>query len=250
VTLAAVLATMSTPLAGALFPWLDPREIITGSGPWALVVICLIIFAETGLLVGVIFPGDTLLLITGILSFSATLAIPVWIAALGITVAAFVGGEVGYWIGHKAGPRLFERRESGFFSIENVKRTSAFFQRFGPLSVIAARFVPIVRTIAPVLAGVGHMSYRRYTAYNAIGAAIWGFGLTFAGWALVAIAPPLAFFVEEYIDIILIAVVVIAVTPIVIHLVRSRAKAKRAGRRLTTHEEAEALVVDLDPHQP
>ena len=123
---------------------------------------------------------------------------------LAIAAAAFLGGEVGYLIGHKLGPRVFEKKESGLFSVKNVERTNAFFERFGGLAVIVARFVPIVRTFAPVAAGVGHMNYKKYSLYNAIGALIWGAGLTFAGF-LLGYIPPVADFVTKYIDVILLA---------------------------------------------
>ncbi|MBX3194579.1 MAG: VTT domain-containing protein [Microbacteriaceae bacterium] len=221
---------------GGLIPWLDPHAIIEAAGPWALLVVCFIVFAETGLLVGFILPGDTLLIITGLLAFTGTMhpdqngiQIPIYWVCLAIAVAAFLGGEVGYLIGHKSGPRIFERRESGLFSRENVIRTNRFFERFGPFAIIAARFVPIVRTFAPVAAGVGHMSYRRYSLYNAIGALIWGAGLTFAGF-LLGFIPPLAEFVSEYIDLILLGAICIAVIPTVFHLVRQSLKARRLAR--------------------
>ena len=118
----------------------------------------------------------------------------------------FVGGEVGYLIGHKGGPAVFERKESGLFSRKNVERTNAFFERYGGLTVVLARFVPIVRTFAPVAAGVGHMPWRRYSLYNLIGALLWGFGLTMFGY-LIGFIPPVAWFVQNYIDLILLAVV-------------------------------------------
>lgn len=241
-------------LASGLIPWLDPAEIIRIAGPWALLVVCLIVFSETGLLVGFILPGDTLLIITGLLSFTGTMhesgngiQIPIWIVCLCISAAAFAGGEVGYLIGHKAGPRIFERRESGLFSKENVIRTNRFFTRWGPLAIIAARFVPIVRTFAPVAAGVGHMNYRRYSLYNAIGALIWGSGLTFAGF-LLGYIPPLADFVTEYIDIILLFAVAIAVIPTTYHAIRQSMKARKANREGTadplTDEQAIADIFE------
>lgn len=219
-----------------LIPWLDPAEIIQAAGPWALLVVCLIVFAETALLVGFILPGDTLLIITGLLTFTGTMTasqagilIPIWVVCLSIAVAAFVGGEVGYLIGHKAGPRIFERKESGLFSKENVIRTNKFFDRFGPLAVIVARFVPVVRTFTPIAAGVGHMNYKTYSLYNAVGALIWGAGLTFAGF-LLGYIPPLADFVTEYIDVILLFAVACAIVPTVFHYVRSVLKARKARR--------------------
>lgn len=232
-----------------LIPWLDPATIIDGAGPWALLVICLIVFAETGLLVGFLLPGDTLLVITGIFTFGGIINIDIWWVALAIGFAAFLGGEVGYLIGHKAGPRIFERKESGVFSIENVQRTNAFFERFGGLAVILARFVPIIRTFAPVAAGVGHMNYKKYTLYNLIGAVIWGAGLTYFGY-LLGYIPPVAEFVQEYIDVILIGAVVITLIPTVWHYIQSSRKAKRlaaAGADVITDEdEARQMVLDAE----
>ncbi|MHA7986214.1 DedA family protein [Rathayibacter sp. CAU 1779] len=214
----------------ALIPWLDPSVIINSVGPWALLVVCAIIFAETGLLVGFILPGDTLLVISGILTATdLVFGLQIWWVCLFIAIAAFLGGEVGYLIGHKAGPAIFERKETGLFSIENVRRTNSFFERFGPLAVILARFVPVVRTFAPVAAGVGHMSYRRYSLYNAIGAVLWGGGLTFFAY-LIGFITPVANFVEKYIDLILILAVLVTVVPALIHyflgLRKARARAK------------------------
>ncbi|GAB3121165.1 VTT domain-containing protein [Glaciibacter psychrotolerans] len=212
----------------SLIPWLDPEVILTSAGPWALVVVCAIVFAETGLLIGFLLPGDTLLVITGLLT-GTLIQIDIWWVCLAIGFAAFLGGEVGYLIGHKLGPRVFERKESGIFSVKNVERTNAFFAKFGGMAVILARFVPIVRTFAPVAAGVGHMNYRKYSLYNFIGAMIWGAGLTYFGY-LLNLIPPVADFVKSYIDLILISAVVITLIPTVIHYLQSSAKAKKANR--------------------
>lgn len=226
----------------ALIPWLDPENLINGFGAFALLGICFIVFAETGLLVGFLLPGDTLLIITGLLTFQGVIDIPILWVCLAISVAAFLGGEVGYFIGHKAGPRVFERKETGLFSIENVKRTNHFFERFGGFAVIVARFVPIVRTFAPVAAGVGHMNYAKYSLYNAIGAIVWGSGLTFAGY-LLGYIPPLSDFVTEYIDVILLIAVATAVIPTVYHYVRSMLKARKLNAAIPTDDEVEALAL-------
>lgn len=228
----------------ALLPWLDPESLIQGFGPYALIGVCFIIFAETGLLVGFLLPGDTLLVITGLLAFSPGIGVNVWVAALSIGLAAFLGGEVGYLIGHKLGPKVFERKESGLFSRENVERTNRFFKRFGALSVILARFVPILRTFVPVAAGVGHMNYKKYSLYNLIGAVLWGFGLTMFGY-VIGYIDPIADFVKEYIDVILVGAVIVTLFPTVLHYIHSARKAKRAlreGRPVLTDEE-----VILDP---
>jgi membrane-associated protein len=226
----------------ALIPWLDPEVLINGFGPWALLGVCAIVFAETGLLIGFLLPGDTLLVITGLFVFFDIITIDIWWVALAIGVAAFIGGEVGYLIGHRLGPRVFERKESGLFSVKNVQRTNAFFVRFGGFAVIAARFVPIVRTFAPVAAGVGHMNYRKYTLYNFIGAMIWGAGLTFFGYFLGYI-PPLADFVRDYIDLILIGAVVLTLIPTVYHYIKSTVKARREARAGVSVN-PESLVLD------
>jgi len=217
----------------SLIPWLDPTTIIDSAGPWALLVVCAIIFAETGLLIGFLLPGDTLLVITGILTFSAHatanghgIHIDIWWVCLAVGFAAFLGGESGYLIGRKAGPRVFERKETGLFSVKNVERTNAFFARFGGIAVILARFVPVVRTFAPVAAGVGRMNYKKYSLYNFIGAFIWGSGLTLFGYFLGYI-PPVAHFVTDYIDLILLGAVVVTVVPSAFHYIQSSRKAKK-----------------------
>ena len=239
----------------ALIPWLDPETIIAAAGPWALLVVCFIVFAETGLLVGFLLPGDTLLIISGLLSHSTPAApngvfgLSVWWVALLIGVAAFIGGEVGYYIGHKGGPAVFERKESGLFSRKNVERTNAFFEKYGGLTVILARFVPIVRTFAPVAAGVGHMPWKRYSLYNFIGAVIWGFGLTMAGY-VIGFIPVVGDLVAEYIDVILLIAVGGTALVTLWHYLSERRKAKRAaaaGEDIDTDAaEAQALVLDQD----
>ncbi len=236
--------------AMGLIPGLNIEHLLQGAGGWALLIVCAFVFAETGLLVGFVLPGDTLLIITGVLTFAdasgqAAIPLPIWLVCLCIAVAAWLGGEVGYLIGNRAGPRIFERKESGFFSRKNVERTNAFFVRFGGLAVIAARFVPIVRTFAPIAAGIGKMPYRRYSVYNAIGALIWGAGLTFIGYLLNYI-PPVRNFVITYVDLILLAAAVIAIVPTVFHSVRSSLAARKARASGMTEAMSEEDAA-LDP---
>jgi membrane-associated protein len=197
----------------ALIPWLDPTTIIQSAGPW-----------------GFLFPGDTLLIIAGLLTHTNDVfGVNIWAVAGLIALAAFVGGEVGYLIGHKSGPAIFERRDSGLFSKKNVERTNAFFDRYGPLTVILARFVPVVRTFAPIAAGVGHMPWRKYSLYNLIGAVLWGFGLTMVGY-LIAYIPWIRDLVTRYIDVILLVVVLGTALFVLWHYLRERAKAKKEQR--------------------
>jgi membrane-associated protein len=234
------------PSVNALLPFLDPENLINSFGPYALLGICLIIFAETGLLIGFLFPGDTLLIITGVFAYTNPEGFNIWWSALAIGFAAFLGGEVGYLIGHKVGPRIFERKESGFFSRANVDRTNAFFERFGPWAVVLARFVPIVRTFAPIAAGVGHMSYRRYSLYNLVGAILWGVGVTFLGYWIAHI-PPVRHFVESYIDVILVGAVLIALVPTLFHLFQGSRKAKKANAIAAAEAVQSADVSDSTP---
>ena len=233
----------------ALIPWLDPATIIGAAGPWALLVVCFIVFAETGLLVGFLLPGDTLLVISGLLTHTSNVfGINIWVVALLIALSAFVGGEVGYLIGHKGGPAVFERKESGLFSRKNVERTNAFFERYGGLTIILARFVPIVRTFAPVAAGVGHMHKGKYTLYNLIGAVLWGFGLTMFGY-VIGFVPWIAEFVESYIDLILLAAVGGTAIITLWHYFSERHKVRKelaAGGDPET-DAVEATELTLDP---
>ncbi len=232
-------------VAASLIPWLDPANLIEGFGAYALLGVCFIVFAETGLLIGFLLPGDTLLIITGVLTFTGVIKVDIWWVCLAIGVAAFLGGEVGYLIGRKAGPRIFERKESGFFSVANVKRTNTFFAKYGVWAIVVARFVPVVRTFAPVAAGVGHMDYRKYSLFNFIGAMIWGAGVTYLGY-LLGYVPPVKDFVVKYIDVILLGAVLIAVVPTVYHYVQSIIRARRNKTAALDDAGAQALVLDLD----
>ncbi|MEW1974786.1 DedA family protein [Microbacterium profundi] len=234
----------------SLIPWLDPAVIIGAAGPWALLVVCFIVFAETGLLVGFLLPGDTLLVIAGLLTHTSNVfGMNIWLVALLIALAAFVGGEVGYLIGHKGGPAVFERKESGLFSRRNVERTNAFFERYGGLTVILARFVPIVRTFTPVAAGVGHMPWKRYSLYNLIGAVLWGFGLTMLGY-VIAYIPWIRDLVTEYIDVILLIAVGGTAVVTLWHYFSERYKIKKelaaGGDATVDAAEAEHLTLDKD----
>lgn len=210
----------------SIIPGLDPVSIISNLGTWALLGVVAIIFAETALLVGFLLPGDTLLFFTGLLTRAGVIEINIFIVCLSIALAAFIGGEVGYFIGHKIGPKIFERKESGLFSKKNVERTNMFFTRFGSLTVVLARFVPVVRTFTPIAAGVAHMDRSKYTLYNALGATIWGGGLTFLGYLMGSI-PWVYDFAEKYIDLVLIGVVIITILPTAYHYFSSVRKARK-----------------------
>ena len=201
--------------------FLDPQSVIAGAGVWGLVVVCVIVFVETGLLVGFFLPGDTLLFFTGVLTLSGVISQPLWIVIPAIAVSAALGDQLGYLIGRTTGRRIFDRRDSGLFSRTSVTRTQGFFDRFGPAAVTIARFVPVVRTFAPVAAGVGKMPRRVFTLFNIVGAVLWTTGVVLTGFGLAHI-PGVAEFAARYIDLVLIGIVVLSVVPVLIRAVVTR----------------------------
>jgi membrane-associated protein len=161
---------------------IDIEELFDSLSPYGEVVLWLIIFAETGLLIGFFLPGDSLLFTAGILAGQGKLDIV--LVAVGSFIAAVVGDQVGYTIGQRYGPRLFRKEDSRIFKQEYIDRTREFFEKHGPKTIVIARFVPIVRTFAPTLAGVGEMPRSTFLKYNVVGAFIWAIGLTMLGFAL------------------------------------------------------------------
>jgi membrane-associated protein len=206
------------------------ESTIEGAGAWGLLVVCLIIFAETGLLVGFFLPGDTLLFFAGLLTFTGAIPFPLPVVILLVFLAAFLGDQLGFIIGRRAGPAIFERKDSGFFSRKNVERTQAFFDRFGGWAVTIARFVGVVRTFAPVAAGVGKMKYSHFVGYNALGAALWSAAIIGLGFALGSI-PEVADVVQRYMEWVLLGIVVLTVASAVVAYLRQRATARREGVR-------------------
>lgn len=221
--------------------WLDPDTMIRAFGALAVLGVCAVVFAETGLLIGFFLPGDSLLFTTGLLVATGVIKTPILVVALLVGLAAFVGDQVGFMIGRKAGPRVFSRNESRFFKQEYVDKTYAYFERYGGRTIVLARFIPIVRTFAPVVAGVGQMRYRTFVAFNVFGAVLWGVGVTLLGYWLGQIA-----FVREHIEAILVGIVLVSVVPIGIELLRARSRS-RDERYDEDEERAEVLRKHLPP---
>ncbi|MEW1657021.1 MULTISPECIES: VTT domain-containing protein [unclassified Streptomyces] len=198
--------------------WLDSDYLITTFG---LIGVLLIVFAESGLLIGFFLPGDSLLFTTGLMVTTGTMDKPLWMVCALVVLAAVLGDQAGYLFGRKVGPSLFKRPDSRLFKQENVEKAHAFFEKHGPKSLILARFVPIVRTFTPIIAGVSRMNYRSFITFNVIGGTLWGAGVTLLGAALGNIE-----FVHKHIELMLVAIVLISVVPIVIEFLRARGKAK------------------------
>jgi membrane-associated protein len=205
--------------------WLDPEYLISTFG---LIGILAIVFAESGLLIGFFLPGDSLLFTTGLLVADGKyLDQPLWLVCLLLVIAAIAGDQVGYLFGRKVGPTLFTRPNSRLFKQENVAKANEFFEKYGPRSIVLARFVPIVRTFTPIVAGVANMKYRTFVLYNVIGGILWACGVTVLGYFLGQIG-----FVRDHIEFILIGIVVLSVLPIVYEVLRAR-----AGSRAAAHAE-------------
>ena len=218
--------------------WLDPEKLLTMLGPWMLVGLCLIVFAECGLLVGFFLPGDSLLFTAGLFVAAGHISTPLWAVCVLLTVCAFVGNVVGYYIGRKAGPALFTKPESKIFKKEYVDKTQEFFDKYGPRAIVLARFVPIVRTFITAMAGVGRMDPKKYFTYSAIGGVAWAAGLTVLGYFLGQVD-----FIRKNLELTLIAIVLLSVVPIIIEVIKAR-KEKKA----LLQTEAEDITQVMQAH--
>lgn len=200
---------------GSLTSWLDPQWLISTFG---LIGILAIVFAESGLLIGFFLPGDSLLFTTGLLVAGGTfLHQPLWLVCLLVSIAALAGDQVGYLFGRRLGPALFTRADSRLFKQQNLERANTFFDRYGARSIVLARFVPIVRTFTPIVAGASRMHYRTFVLYNVIGGVLWSCGVTMLGYFLGQVP-----FVKSHIELILLGIVAVSVLPIAVELLRAR----------------------------
>lgn len=197
-----------------------------------------IIFAESGLLVGFFLPGDSLLFTAGFLASPASRAIvdhdifslPVLI--VGCTIAAVAGDSVGYWFGHKVGRRLFQREDSLLFKKKHLYRVQELYEKHGGKIIVIARFMPIVRTFAPIVAGVGTMHYRRFVTFNVVGGVLWAAGVPTAGYFLGSVIPD----VDRYILPIVALIVVISVLPPATHVLRDWLAERARKKQLAASE--------------
>ncbi len=173
-----------------------------------------IVFAESGLLIGFFLPGDSLLFTAGILSSQGY--IDIWLLCLVLFLAAAIGDSVGYSIGKKLGPKIFTKSDSLFFNKDHIHKTQAFYEKHGGKTIIIARFVPVIRTFAPVMAGVGQMSYKHFISYNLIGALLWAVGLTLLGYFLGQTIPN----IDKYLLLIIALIVLLSISPGLYHFAK------------------------------
>lgn len=190
---------------------------------WAgYVGLTIIIFAETGLLVGFFLPGDSLLVTAGLLCSQPGFGLNVWLLGLILTVAAIVGDTVGYNIGKTTGPRIFNREDSLLFNRQHLLRAQAFYEKHGGKTIILARFMPIVRTFAPVVAGVGQMPYRSFLIYNVVGGITWIWSMLMTGYVLGRYIPG----IDQHIEKVILVVIFLSILPGIIGWWRERSAAK------------------------
>ncbi|MEN9593302.1 MAG: hypothetical protein RJA21_1778 [Gemmatimonadota bacterium] len=192
---------------------------------WAgYVGLTIIIFAETGLLVGFFLPGDSLLVTAGLLAADPAFGLNVWLLGLILTVAAIVGDTVGYHVGKATGPRIFTRENSLFFHKSHLLKAQAFYEKHGGKTIIIARFMPIVRTFAPVVAGVGQMRYASFLVYNVVGGVLWIWSMLIVGYVLAKTVPGVATHVEK----VILVVVFLSILPGIIAWWRNRGAQAKA----------------------
>lgn len=220
--------------------FLDPEKLIDTFG---LLGIFLIVFAESGLLIGFFLPGDSLLFTAGFLasgpaSVAEELHLPLLPLLIGTWIAAVAGDQVGYLFGQRVGPALFRRPDSRFFKQENVDKAQAFFDKHGPKAIVLARFVPIIRTFTPITAGVSRMDYRKFVTFNVIGGTLWSIGITLLGYFLGQVDV-----IEQNLEIAILLVVGISLLPIVFEVVKARRGKARSATLDVAHD---LLDPDLD----
>jgi membrane-associated protein len=197
--------------------FLNPEHLINTFG---LIGLLVIVFAECGLLIGFFLPGDSLLFTGGLLAAGGVAGIsiaPLWVLLVTVPVVAILGNLVGYWIGYRAGPAIFNKPDSRLFKAKNVEKAHAFFERHGARTILLARFVPIVRTFATVMAGASRMNFRVYAVYSVIGGLIWGIGVTLLGYWLGGVDV-----IKNNIEVFAVLIVVISFVPVLIEFLRAR----------------------------
>jgi membrane-associated protein len=202
--------------------------LIQNYGLWTYLILFVIIFCETGLVVTPFLPGDSLIFAAG--TFAAAKALNVWSLFLILSAAAVIGDTVNYWVGKIIGPKVFHKEKTRFFKKEYLDRTHNFYEKYGAETIIIARFVPIIRTFAPFVAGIGKMSYGKFLSYNVIGGIGWVAIFTFGGYFFGNIP-----FVKKNFSIVIIAIILISLVPAVIEVLKHRKKKPDQKRGAPTH---------------
>lgn len=208
---------------------LDPQAIIESFGALAVLGCALILFIETATIFGSFLPGDSLIFILGI-ALSTSLDFPIWLAVPIIIASAIAGSQVGYWTGRKLGPAILKKRKRNFlFNEENIAKSHAIIDKYGPRAIVLARFIPVLRALVPLFVGMMGMESKKYFKYNVIGALLWGGGLLILGWGLGNIPV-----VKEHVELWIIGFVVLSSLPLPFEIARDYLHRKKAKKLLDT----------------
>jgi len=206
-----------------MIPGFELSEFAQNAGPWAAVLVLMaIIFAESGLLIGFFLPGDSILFTAGFLVHAGILHFDIHLLVFLLFVAAVAGDSVGYLFGRRVGRRIFNRPNSRLFRQENIQKAEEFYDKHGSKTIIIARFIPVVRTFAPIVAGVGKMEYKNFVLFNVIGALLWAVGITYAGYYIGAALESVGIHVDTILLPIIAFIVLISVLPPAIHILKDK----------------------------
>ena len=202
-----------------MIPGVDLLDFIQ----WATIFgVAFVVFAESGLLIGFFLPGDSLLFATGLLIHTGILHTDIHLAVFLFFLAAVLGDSVGYAFGHKLGPRLFHREDARLFKQKYIQQAQAFYEKHGGKTIILARFVPIVRTYAPIVAGAGKMHYQKFISFNVIGGALWALGITYAGYFLGGAFESMGLEIDQILLPIIALIILISITPPLAHIFKNK----------------------------
>lgn len=202
-----------------MIPGVDLIDFIVAA---SIIGVAGVVFAESGLLIGFFLPGDSLLFTTGFLIHSGLLPVNIHLAVLIIFIAAVLGDSVGYWFGRKAGARVFKKPDARLFKQEYVRRARIFYEKHGGKTIILARFIPIVRTFAPIVAGTSRMDYKRFLTFNIVGAFLWAAGVTYLGYGLGSVFESMGIEIDHILLPLIAAIIFISILPAIIHLIRDK----------------------------
>lgn len=223
-----------------LLKYLNPKVMIDTLlamlGNYVYLGLIFIIFAETGLAVGFFLPGDSLLVVCGL--FAAAGKLNIWVMLVTLFLAAIIGDAVGYYSGKKVGQAIFNKPKSRFFNPKHLRKAHEFYEKHGGKTIILARFVPIVRTFAPIVAGAADMRYRDFVFYNILGGFLWVTSMLLAGYFLGGVVErAFGIKLEDHIDKVVIVVVFLSILPIIFEFIKARREAKLAETPLTSENE-------------
>lgn len=204
-----------------MIPGVDLIEFIKYVG---VLGVTLVVFAESGLLIGFFLPGDSLLFTAGFLTYAGYLPLNIHVLVIILFLAAVIGDSVGYTFGRKVGPRVFSKEDARLFKQEYVKNAQSFYEKHGGKTIVIARFIPVVRTFAPIVAGVSKMDYKRFLTYNLLGGLLWAAGVTYAGYFLGSWFEHMGWEIDHILLPVIAGIILLSVTPPIIHILKDRSR--------------------------